>query len=404
MPGLIALAIAYVFSQFYRSFLAVLTPQLSLELGATKADLALASGLWFITFGLMQFAVGVGLDRFGPRRTAALMFGVSGTAGACLFASAQSPIHVIIGMGLIGVGCAPVLMASLFIFAQRFDGRQFAIMTSWLVAFGNLGNVVGASPLASAADLFGWRFVMAGLGVMTLTVAIAIYLLVRDPEVDSPDSAGLSGYLILLKSPVLWPIMIMTLLCYAPVAGIRGLWTGPYLADLYQADSLLIGKVTLWMAISMIVGNLLYGPLDKLFNTRKWIVFGGNFIVLLALLVFVVKPLAGLTAATLLFIIIGICGTSYGVVMAHGRSFLPIHLVGRGVTLLNFCSIFGAGLMQFLTGRLVDMQSDTSAPATYQILFGSYAALLSAALLVYLVSRDAPPAAARPPDRPQPIR
>ena len=72
MAGIAALALAYVLSQFYRSFLAVLTPALSAELGVTKADLSLASGVWFLAFAVSQFAIGVALDRFGPRRTAAV--------------------------------------------------------------------------------------------------------------------------------------------------------------------------------------------------------------------------------------------------------------------------------------------------------------------------------------------
>ena len=395
MPGLVALAAAYVLSQFYRSFLAVLTPHLTAELGADKADLSLASGLWFVSFALMQFVVGVGLDRFGPRRTSALIFGISSTAGVFIFATAQSPNAIILAMCLIGIGCSPVLMASLFIFAQRFDARQFAVMTSWLVAFGNLGNVVGASPLATAVDIYGWRTVMIGLGALTLAVAAAMFLLIQDPEIDAPNSAGFGGYLTLLKLPVLWAIMFMGLFCYAPVAGIRGLWTGPYLSDLYNANSLQIGLVTLWMAIAMIAGSLIYGPLDKVLNTRKWVIFTGNLLVLLALLYFALQPVPGIDIATALFIVIGVCGTSYGVLMAHGRAFLPVHLVGRGVTLLNFCGIFGAGVMQFLTGRIVSAQPDTSSPATYQILFGTYAACLLLALLVYATSKDAPPASAK---------
>ena len=47
MAGIAALAIGYVLSQFYRSFLAVLTPALTTELGMTKVDLSVASGAWF---------------------------------------------------------------------------------------------------------------------------------------------------------------------------------------------------------------------------------------------------------------------------------------------------------------------------------------------------------------------
>ena len=41
--GIISLVAAYVLSQFYRAFLAVLTPALSTDLGATPEDLASAS-------------------------------------------------------------------------------------------------------------------------------------------------------------------------------------------------------------------------------------------------------------------------------------------------------------------------------------------------------------------------
>ena len=392
MAGLVALALAYVLSQFYRSFLAVLTPQLTAELGADKADLSLASGLWFMAFGLMQFVVGVGLDRYGPRRTSAWIFGLATTLGALIFTTAESPTAITVAMCLFGIGCSPVLMASLFIYAQRFDARQFAVMTSWLVAFGNLGNVVGASPLASAVDAFGWRSVMLGLGLLSLAIALAMLWLVEDPQVDQPSGAGFGGYITLMKSPVLWAIMVMMLFCYAPVAGIRGLWAGPYLADLYDANSLLIGRVTLWMAIAMVIGSFVYGPLDKLFNTRKWVVFTGNLIVLLVLLYLTLNPEPGVVASGALFVVLGICGTSYGVLMAHGRAFLPAHLVGRGVTLFNFYSIVGVGLMQFVTGRVVDSQADTSSPTTYQFLFGTYAAVVLVALLIYMTSRDSKPA------------
>ncbi|MFZ1681844.1 MAG: MFS transporter, partial [Rhizobiaceae bacterium] len=62
MAGIAALALAYVLSQLYRTFLAVLTPVLGADLGASKSDLALASGAWFAVFAAMQFAVGIALD------------------------------------------------------------------------------------------------------------------------------------------------------------------------------------------------------------------------------------------------------------------------------------------------------------------------------------------------------
>lgn len=394
MAGLAALAIAYVLSQFYRSFLAVLTPAPIDELGATKAELSLASGAWFVAFALSQFAIGVSLDRYGPKRTAAVLLALGGAGGAFLFAMAAEPWAVTAAMALIGIGCAPVLMASVFIFARTYSPARLAILISWLIGFGSLGNVIGASPLAAAAEAFGWRPVMAGLGFVTLATAAAILLFVNDPERPDAEQGdnGFAGYLELLKLRALWPILPLVGLNYAAAAGIRGLWAGPYLADVYGADALLIGQVTLFMALAMVAGSFIYGPLDTLFGTRKWVAVIGNSLGLAALVFVALNPESGIATATLVLVVIGLTGASFGLLMAHGRAFLPPHLTGRGVTLLNFFSIGSVGLMQFATGAVVTASVVPGEPAAaYQALFWFYAAMLAFALLVYLAARDAKP-------------
>ncbi len=397
MAGLAALAVAYVLSQFYRSFLAVLTPQLSAEIGMTNVEFSIASGAWFAAFALMQFAVGVGLDRYGPKRTAGLLLAVGGGGGAVLFALATQPWMIIAGMTLIGIGCSPVLMASVYIFARSFRPSQLAILTSWLIAFGSAGNVIGASPLAAAAEAFGWREVMLGLGIVTVANALTLLLFVRDPERLEPAvGAGFGGYLELFRLRVLWLIFPLVALNYAPAAGIRGLWAGPYLLEVHLADVLTIGYVTLFMALAMVAGSFIYGPLDTLLRTRKWVAVAGNAIGVAALIALALMPTMSIPATTVLLVVIGLSGMSYGLLMAHGGAFLPQHLIGRGVTLLNFFAIGGVGAMQFITGGVVAMTEVPGEPAAaYSALFGFYALSLGLALAIYLFCRDAPPEARR---------
>lgn len=400
MAGIAALAIGYVLSQFYRSFMAVLTPVLTTELGMTKVDLSVASGAWFAVFALAQFAVGVWLDRFGPRRTASIMLALFGGAGAILFSLAGAPWMVVAAMALIGLGCSPILMSALFIYARNFSPARFAVLASWTIAFGTAGNVMGAAPLAEAAQVFGWRTAMVALGLFTLLTAGAIALFVRDPakpEGVAHGASGLSGYRELFSIRYLWPIMPLTALNYAPATGIRGLWTGPYLADVYGADSILIGQVAMFMALAMVGGAFLYGPLDQIFRTRKWVAVTGNTVTVLVLVFLALNPMAGLTATTLLFIVIGLAGGSYGLLMAHARAFVPAHLTGRGVTLMNFFSIGGVGMMQFATGGVVTAWSAPGEPTSgYVALFAFYALMVGLAVIVYLLSRDARPEPARP--------
>ncbi|TKT76707.1 MFS transporter [Aquamicrobium sp. LC103] len=399
MAGLAALAIGYVLSQFYRSFLAVLTPSLTSELGMSNAELSAASGVWFASFAAMQFVVGVSLDRYGPKRTAAVILAFGGGGGALLFAAAGAPWTVTVAMALIGIGCSPVLMASVYIFAHTYRPAQLAILTSCLVGFGTAGNVIGAAPLAAAAEAFGWRTVMAGLGVFTLLTAFAILAFVRDPAKLEHGGAGsgFAGYLELFRLKVLWPILPLIALCYAPAAGIRGLWAGPYLSDVHGADALLIGQVTFFMALAMVVGSFAYGPLDTIFGTRKWVAVIGNALGVVALVFLALNPMSTIVTTTVVLALIGITGGSYGLLMAHGRAFLPAHLTGRGVTLLNFFSIGGVGLMQFATGGVFEATAPAGEPlAGYTALFWFYAAMLALTVLVYLLARDARPETAQP--------
>jgi predicted MFS family arabinose efflux permease len=331
MIGLVTLALSYILSQFYRSFLAVLTPVLSSDLAMTNQQFSVASGIWFVTFALMQFVVGYSLDRFGPRRTAAVILAVGGGGGAALFAVATSPAMVIAAMALIGIGCSPLLMASLFIFARTYPPVRFAVLTSGFIAIGNLGNVLGAAPLAALVAVLGWRASVGLFAVFTVAIALAVYLVVRDPPRAEADqaSSGFAGFIDLMRIPVLWAIITLVAVNYAPAAGIRGLWAGPYLADVFALSPLTIGNVTFFMAIAMVIGSFAYGPMDTLFKTRKWVAFGGNAVSAAALLTLALLPLPAFWTATILLMVIGVFGMSFGVLMAHARSFVPAHLTGR---------------------------------------------------------------------------
>jgi len=392
LAGLFALAIGYVFSQFYRAFLAVLTPLLSADIGATKADFSVASGVWFISFALCQFAVGIWLDRHGPRWTVSLLFAIA-ALGAFVFAGATAPWMLMVAMVLIGIGCSAVLMGAVFLIARNYPPARMAVLSSWFVAFGSAGNVIGTSPLAAGVEAFGWRPVMVGLGIASLATAAAIAALVRNPErVQTSVSSGMSGYWELLRIRALWPMFPLMILGYTSAPGIRGLWVGPYISDVYGVDAVAIGNVSLAMALAMVAGSVIYGPLDTIFRTRKWVVVTGQTILALALITLALNAGAGLWASTVMLVIIGCAGLGMGMSIAHGREFFPPHLIGRGVTLINFCSIGGIGLMQFVTGALMTSATRPDEPAyAYSLLFGFYAFIVTATMLIYLASRDMPP-------------
>jgi predicted MFS family arabinose efflux permease len=383
--GIAALLLAYVLSQFYRAFLAVLTPVLKADLGVSAADLASASGWWFLAFAAMQIPIGSSLDRIGPRWTSGVLLGV-GAAGAVLFSQATGAFQIKLAMALIGIGCSPVLMASYFIFARSFSPAIFGTLAGVTIGVGALGNVASSLPLSAAVEAFGWRPTVLGLAAITGAVALAILALVRDPPRLATAREG--SLLDLLRIPAIWPILAMMAVCYTPIAGLRGLWVGPYYADVHGADPLEIGQVGLWIGLAMVAGNFAYGPLDRWLGTRKWVIFGGNALTLACLFGLWWFAAASPATATVLLVAAGFFGASFPMVIAHGRAFFPPQLMGRGVTLLNLFGIAPIGIAQILTGRIHAATEATTPAAPYEAVFLFFALTTAAGLAVYLLSQD----------------
>ena len=384
-PGIACLFAGYVLSQFYRAFLAVLAPVLKTDLGATAEDLAAASGLWFLIFAAMQVPVGMALDRIGPRRTASSLLMI-GALGATLFATAEGPLSIKVAMALIGIGCSPVMMSGYYIFARSFPVAMFGTLAGAMVGIGNLGNIGSALPLSAAVDAIGWRGAVWVLAGVTALIALLIAVLVRDPARIVTQEKG--SLLDLLRMRALWPLFAMMALCYAPIAAVRGLWVGPYYAEVFGATADEIGQVTLWMGLAMVLGSFAYGPLERVFGTRKGLIMVGNVLVLLALIGLWAMPLAGGWVTLGLFVLFGLAGTSFPMVIAHGRAFLPAHLTGRGVTLLNLFGIGAVGVAQFITGRLSASVATPPVEAPYAAIFGFFAVTLALALAYYATSQD----------------
>lgn len=382
---------AYVLSQFYRSFLAVIAPELAAELGLGPQALGNLQAVWILGFVATQFPVGWALDTIGPRRTVSLQM-LAAVAGALLFAAAQSPAMLYLAMLLIGAGCGSIYMGAIYLFGRTAAPQRFALLCSLLLGIGTAGNLLAASPLAFVAQSIGWRGAMLGMAIATALSALSVLLLIRDPlRITTHGSRGLFGGIgEILKIRALWPLLPITAVSYAVVLAERGLWAGPYFSSVYGLDPVMRGHALLVMAAAMSAGAMAYGPLDRLLGTRKWVVFGGAAITALC---FALLALPGLplTMAIVLMGLIGGFGMTYGVLMAHGRSFVPDHLLGRGITLLNVLFIGGAGVLQPLSGWLMTRMQDHPPAEAYATLHLIFAGLLVIGLMIYLFARDNPP-------------
>ena len=380
--------LAYVLSQFFRAFLAVIAPRLAGELGLSAADLANMSAAWFATFAFAQFPLGVALDRHGPRRTVPVIM-LSGVIGALLLARANGASGCIVALALIGLGCSPIYMGALYYYGRTVSPQHFGFVSACMLGVGSLGNLLAATPLAWSAQVFGWRATLQGIAALMLFATALFWLLVRDPplaETPKVRSSALAELREVVVLPRLWTLMPLIALGYAALVVERGLWVGPYFAEVHGLEPISLGNAVMAMAVAMSAGALAFGWLDRLFGRRKWLVVTGSLACAAGFAALLVWPRPALAPAVAVIAGIGFMGLCQPLLFAHARMFFPDHLLGRGITFANFLTIGGAGIVQFASGAYVSrlQAAGLSSPDVYAALHGVFAALIVGATLVYL--------------------
>ncbi|WP_439575963.1 MFS transporter [Phreatobacter sp.] len=393
MQTFLALLLAYIISIFFRSFLSVLASPMMADMGIGATELAAMSSAWFIVFALMQFPVGWALDVYGPRRTV-LPLMVVGGIGACLFPFAPDARIGAIAMGLIGVGCSPMYMGALYVFARSHPPRRFGFLASLLIGFGSIGNLVGTTPLALAADHFGWRAAMMAIAGLYLAALAMAALFLRDPpRLAQPGGGSLfAGLGTIVGTRVFWLFVPVVFVSYAVAVTVRGLWVAPYLEQVIGLDRAAQGHVAMAMALAMAASAFLFGWVESRWGLAKTLTLLGNLAVATILGVLALTGTQPALWAALAFTAIGFCGFSYTILMAHLRPFFPDELVGRGITLMNFIFIAGAAAIQAGSGWLIDQgrAEGLDAAATFARMHGALAIGLIASLAVYLFSPPQP--------------
>ncbi len=390
---------AYLLSQFYRSSVGVLAPDLMSRLALTPEELGRLGGIFFLTFACAQLPLGVLLDRYGPRNTTATVI-VLAAVGAFLFATFTEFSGLMAGRALMGAGCSVGLMGSLVLFSRWVPPTRFASMAGLVLGVGGFGGILATTPLAAATVWVGWQGVFVAMGAITLVVALIFWLTVRDtPDGTSfqkirpgtgPDNL-LRGFLEILSTRDLWFMLPISFVGYGGLLAILGLWGAPYLKDVQGLGDIDRGNVLLATASAWPLGCILFGRADRLFDTRKWTAVAGCFALAAVIATIALIPPVALWLNLVLFGLLGLVGAFSVLLLAHYRALFPVRLVGRALTFTNFFNFGGVFVLQWTTGLVLASQGGTASgasPAAYTMAFLMIAGVLAAATCIYLFARD----------------
>ena len=353
--GLWALTFSYVLSQFFRSYVAVISTQLIGDFHFTPQMFGWFSGAFFLVFALAQIPVGLMFDRYGVRYPTAVLMSV-GTLSAGVVSVTTDPRVAIIAQAGIGIGCAPVFMGLLNYVLRHGVGPRDVRSITTASAIGMSGGLLAAFPLSWATANFGWRPVMALSAMLMLLATLGVIFFVRrrdeKPLRDAPQSQASS---VRAMSPArtrggLWTLMPV---CLAMSVGgtFRTSWGGPYLADVFGFDILARGNAMTVMSIAGIGASFCIP-----FLVRRWspksLSLGWQAAGVLAALLLAAMPQRSPVISVAAICLLLSVGCIHPLVMSQARAIIAPGKLGLGLGLLNSLVFLGVALASSIFGLI----------------------------------------------------
>lgn len=386
-------AAGYFLSYLFRVVNAVIAPDLVADLGVGPSALGLLTATYFISFASFQLPLGLLLDRFGPRRTEAVLL-LFAAGGAYLFSRSGTLAGLVIARALIGFGVSACLMAAFKAYTLWFPKEKWPLVNGFQMAAGGLGALAATSPVEAALQITDWRGVFMVLAGLTLVVAISVYTVVpqkRSRNTGERLGDALQGVRTVFTSLEFWRTAPLTTVSQAAFLSIQGLWAGPWLKDVAGMDRMGAAGVLFWIAVAMICGWILLGSLAERLSrsgipVRSTAVTGMNLFIGTQFLL-LAAPVAW---AKFVWPLFGFFGTAGIIAYAALSQKFPVHLSGRVTTAINLLVFVAAFAGQWAIGLVIGLwpvgDHGSYALAGYRTGFGLMIGLQGLAAIWYFVA------------------
>lgn len=348
-------AVGYFLSYLLRNANAVISPELTRDLGLTAADLGLLTSAYLLAFGAFQLPLGILLDRYGPRRVETVLLLIC-AAGCALFAMGEALPQLTLGRALIGLGVSACMMASFKAFSLWFPIERQASLNAALMAAGGLGALAASSPLGALLSVIGWRGIFIAMSVFALLIAGLIFTTPEKSAAHSDETLRqqLAGLVAIFTSRVFWRFAPQTTFIVGGFMAIQGLWAMPWLltvdglsreAATFHLLLMAAAQLTGFLAIAFFVQRLARAGIPPV--RLLTLGMGGGLLVMTGILFDLAPPLLLWPALALVF---AVGNLAYALLTAQ----FPVTLAGRANTALNLGAFLGAFVIQWLFGVAVD--------------------------------------------------
>jgi len=359
------LILIYLIVFFQRLAIGTIAGDLKTTFGMTSMQIANLGAMYFYAYTIMQIPTGILADKLGPRITV-----VSGSilAGiASIGFSFSTSIAMAYGSRLlIGVGVSVVFLSILKIITNWFPAENFATMNGITSFMGNLGGLLSQAPLVIIVGIAGWRGSFLVMGITTLILAMAAFVIVK----DSPSDAGFpevnpkqqqheesSNILVqlfhVIKNPrVWWPS-----LAFGGVNGGFILFSGTfgisYLVNAYNIDKITASNIISLLLLVSAFSFAFMGRFSDLIKRRKlpMVILASFSVIAWTLLLFADLPM------WFIYVFVVLLGLSISLGVTcwpMGKEVSNPLYSGMAMSIVNVTTFLFAAVIPVISGKMID--------------------------------------------------
>ncbi len=363
----ILLLLTYFLVFFHRLSPAAVKGNLEEVFGLTAMQYSNLSSAYFYTYVIMQIPSGILADTLGARKTVTLGCAVM-AIGSVIFGLAPNFSVLFIARMLVGFGASVIFLSILKIQSTWFEEKEFGMLTGLTTGVGGLGGAMAQGPLAALVALLTWRMSFIAIGVISLILAVILYIVVR----NKPEDKGFAPIVVLpksdaekpkvfhtlgeiFKSPHIWPIFIMNFFIFG-VNFTFTAWMIPFLTDVYGLSVTAAGGITFFGPVVSAILGFIWGLVSDKIRMRKVLVTANIALCALACagIAFINKGQPSLGMLIFLNILLagsmGFGGMTYGL----AKDLNDPRFAGMSTSVANVAVFLGAAIVPVVFGGMME--------------------------------------------------
>ena len=360
------LALAYIVVFFHRVAVGVVKTELIDAFNISGVEFGNLGAMYSWPYMVMQIPSGILADTLGARKTVTLGTLLAGI-GSVMFSLSESITMAYIGRLVVGLGVSVVFISLLKILSQWFKEDEFGRMSGLTSFVGNGGSLLAQYPLVIMVSLMGWRMSFMTIGLITIGIAVFVYIIVRNRPEDvglAPVTSRLVKNKFSLKNSIktvffnlrTWPGFFIFGGMFGSLIAFIGTWGVSYMMDTYNISNAQASTFTMTVTVGLMVGSLVIGTISDKLRRRKapLLTFSIAYFISWIILLYVMPGNMPFGILYILLFVMGFTGAGFVLSWACSKEVNPSEYAGISTAIANMGGFLFAAVIQPLIGYVLN--------------------------------------------------